>query len=101
MCDDVKDLANLINSQNSPAGRAAIEERDLSVRNIVGLYLGQDLPYRLAFECGQRFLEVVDGTSQLSKRTKVRTEKVKKLKQEKPPPGKIRGGGGLWRKTRR
>ena len=74
LCDDNKDLAKMINSQNSPAGRAAIEERDLSVRNIVGLYLGQDLPYRLAFECGQRFLEVVDGTSQLSKRTKARTE---------------------------
>ena len=60
----------------------------MSVRNIIGLYLGQDLPHRLAFECGQRFLEVVDGTSQLSKRTKVRTEKVRKMKQEKPPPPK-------------
>ena len=90
LCDDVKDLAKMINSQNGPAGRAAIQERDLSVRNIVGLYLGQDLPYRLAFECGQRFLEVVDGTSQLSKRTKVRTEKVRKMKEEKPPPPKSR-----------
>ena len=44
LCDDVKDLAKLINSQNSPAGRAVIEERDLSVRNIVDLYLGQELP---------------------------------------------------------
>ena len=90
LCDDAKDLAKLINSQNGPAGWAAIQERDLSVRNIVGLYLGQDLPQRLAFECGQRFLEVVDGTSQLSKRTKVRTEKVRKLKEEKPPPPKSR-----------
>ena len=48
------------------------------------------MPHRLAFECGQRFLEVVDGTSQLSKRTKVRAEKVRKLKEEKPPPPKSR-----------
>ena len=44
LCDDAKDLAKLINSQNGPAGRAAIQERDLSVRNIVDLYLGQELP---------------------------------------------------------
>ena len=44
LCDDNKDLAKMINSQNGPAGRAAIQERDLSVRNIVDLYLGQELP---------------------------------------------------------
>jgi hypothetical protein len=59
-------LAEELNKQNGRKGPSM--QRDPSARNILGLYIGQDLPHRLAFESCQRLVELVTGDSILRRR---------------------------------
>ena len=90
LCDNGNDLADLINSQTGSAKsrRPKKGSRDPSARNVVGLYLGMDLPHRTAFECSQRLVQLVKGVSVLSKKDKELSEARAKVKQENPTPRK-------------
>ena len=90
LCDNGDDLADLINSQTGSAKsrRPKKTNRDPSARNIVGLYLGMDLPHRTAFECSQRLVQLVKGVSVLSKRDKELSEARANVKQENATPRK-------------
>ena len=90
LCEDGDELADLINSQtgSEKERKPKKKSRDPSARNIVGLYLGMDLPHRTAFECSQRFVQLVKGVSVLNKKDKelalarakeIKTKKVKTM----------------------
>ena len=56
---DDEEMVALLNSQKGKLSKA----RDLTSRNIVGLYVGQDLPHRAAYELSQRLLDKLSGKS--------------------------------------
>ena len=90
LCNSQNELAELINSQtgSTRSRRPNKKLRDPSARNVVGLYLGMDLPHRTAFECSQRLVHLLKGFSVLSKNDKKKSEARKKIKQEKSTPRK-------------
>ena len=90
LCDSGNELADLINSQtgSGKSRRPNKKIRDPSARNVVGLYLGMDLPHRTAFECSQRLVHLLKGFSVLSKKDKERSKELAKVKQENPTPRK-------------
>ena len=88
LCEHADELADLINSQTGSGTERKPKKRsrDPSARNIVGLYLGMDLPHRTAFECSQRFVQLVKGVSVLNKKDKelalARAKEIKTKKQK-------------------
>ena len=92
LCDSGDELADLINSQTGSknAKRPEKKKRDPSARNVVGLYLGMDLPHRTGFECSQRLVHLLKGVSVLSKRDKEQSQLLARVKQENPTPRKIK-----------
>ena len=92
LCEDADELADLINSQTGSGTERKPKKRnrDPSARNIVGLYLGMDLPHRTAFECSQRLVQLVKGVSVLNKRDKELSMARVKVKQENSTPRKVK-----------
>ena len=92
LCDSGIELADFINSQtgSKSSKRPEIRKRDPSARNVVGLYLGMDLPHRTGFECSQRLVHLFTGVSVLSKKDKEQSQVLAKTKQENPTPRKIK-----------
>ena len=97
LCASGDELADLINSQTGSGksrrphkvsgkgkSRRPNKKRDPSARNVVGLYLGMDLPHRTAFECSQRLVHLLKGVSVLSKQTQQVSKELEKMKQENP-----------------
>jgi len=85
---DIKSFVEDLNKQN---GRKVTKlQADKSVRNIVGLYVGQDIPYRLAHELTQRLIYLLDGSSLMAKystRTPLKSEEpTYKIKSKIPIP---------------
>ena len=57
---NMKEFVTQLNNQN---GNTHKHEKDKATRNIVGLFIGKDLPNRLAHEVTQRLIYLVTGTS--------------------------------------
>merc|ERR1711936_1397089 len=85
-------MGDLINSQTGSKmeKRPDKKKRDPSARNVVGLYLGMDLPHRTGFECSQRLVHLLKGVSVLSKRDKEQSNLLAKVKLENPTPRKLK-----------
>ena len=93
LCEDRNELANLIDSQTGSGknkkpkvkGRGG---KDPTARNVVGLYLGIELPHRTAYECSQRLVHLVKGVSVLSKGNQAQSAEKRKAKEEHSTPRK-------------
>jgi len=59
----ISDLKEFITQLNNQNGNTHKQEKDKATRNIVGLFLGRDLPDRLAHEVTQRYIFLATGTS--------------------------------------